>query len=82
MSNLNFQAPPLSDCRSVHPHNPYKLEAPGFSVHTYSSTSVTFLVDSEQTFTVSVQSRDNEETLSSEIKETLTAPLLRKRTLL
>ena len=65
---INFsslqQVPQKLNCAKLHQSAPYLLEAPGKSEDQYSSRSVTFFVDSEETFTVSIRARNNEDLVS------------------
>ena len=72
------QAPKQWNCISFHSNNLYNLRSPGVNDSAYSSTSVTFIVDSEQEFTVSVRSRNSKGMQSPWERMTVTAPLLRK----
>ena len=73
------QVPKESNCVGFHASAPYLLEAPGRSEDRYSSGSVTFYVDSEETFTVSIRARNNEDLVSPPaVSDPVTSDQLRK----
>ena len=73
------QAPKKSNCATLHQSAPYQLEAPGKSEDRYNSRSVTFYVDSEENFTVSIRARNNEDLVSPPaVSDPVTSDQLRK----
>ena len=70
----------MSNCAGLHPNDPYKVVIqPVESYAAYNYTNVTFHVESQQTFNVSVWSRNSNGTLSlSPASVEVTVPQLRK----
>ena len=59
------QAPEKLNCANLHRSAPYLLEVPGRNEDRYNSENVTFYVDSEETFTLSIRARNSEGPVSS-----------------
>ena len=79
-SQISLQEPSESRCAGFYPDTRYKLVIEVLNVDTgYNYTNITFHIDSQQAFTVSIWSKNSNRTLSlSPASEDITAPQLRK----